>query len=304
VGALGQKLKSEREKRKISLEEVAVATKIGTRMLQALEDEKFDRLPGGIFNKNFVRNYAHFLGLNEQEAVADYMAAAGPAPEPLPEDQELRAIAERKEKESHRPRSAGVPWGIVAVFLLLIALGLSVWGFYSRERVHTRSELLSANTIATSSPLPQAPKSIEQSMPVSANPAPLAAAPVVMNAAITERAPDVNVVGAYPGGSSSGTEAEAVSSTANSNTTGQSFSVSVTARDNSWLTLTVDGNVIHHGMFSAPSEKTVDAQKEVIIKAGNIGGLEISFNGKKIRQQGGEGEVRILTFHANGLEPQ
>src|ERR1700734_2062353 len=44
-------------------------------MLRALEDEHFDQLPGGVFNKGFVRAYARQIGLNEEEAVADYLAA-------------------------------------------------------------------------------------------------------------------------------------------------------------------------------------------------------------------------------------
>ena len=44
-------------------------------MLRALEEEKFDQLPGGIFNKGFVRAYARHVGLDEDQAIADYMAA-------------------------------------------------------------------------------------------------------------------------------------------------------------------------------------------------------------------------------------
>src|SRR6201999_708570 len=74
------RFKKERERRGIPLEDVAVSTKIGTRMLQALENGRYDQLPGGIFNKGFVRAYARHLGMDEEQAVADYMAASGQAP--------------------------------------------------------------------------------------------------------------------------------------------------------------------------------------------------------------------------------
>src|SRR5580700_4460254 len=45
------------------------------RKLRALEDEHFDQLPGGVFNKGFVRAYARLVGLDEEEAIADYLAA-------------------------------------------------------------------------------------------------------------------------------------------------------------------------------------------------------------------------------------
>ena len=59
--SFGEKLKLEREKRKITLDQISASTKIGTRMLQALEEDRFTQLPGGIFNKGFVRAYARVV---------------------------------------------------------------------------------------------------------------------------------------------------------------------------------------------------------------------------------------------------
>jgi cytoskeletal protein RodZ len=75
VGEFGEKLRKQREQRGITLESVSNTTKIGTRMLKALEDERFDQLPGGVFNKGFVRAYARQIGLDAEEAVSDYLAA-------------------------------------------------------------------------------------------------------------------------------------------------------------------------------------------------------------------------------------
>jgi cytoskeletal protein RodZ len=61
----GDRLRREREKRKISLDDIATATKISKRHLIELEEERFKDLPGGIFNKGFVRAYAKFLELDE-----------------------------------------------------------------------------------------------------------------------------------------------------------------------------------------------------------------------------------------------
>lgn len=75
MGSFGERLQRERELRSITLDEIAASTKIGTRLLHALEAEEFDKLPGGIFNKGFVRSYARYLGLDEEQAVSDYLAA-------------------------------------------------------------------------------------------------------------------------------------------------------------------------------------------------------------------------------------
>src|SRR4051794_3901320 len=83
--SFGAKLKLEREKRAVTLEQISLSTKIGMRMLQALEEDKFNQLPGGIFNKGFVRAYAHHIGLDEDQTITEYLEASGEGPAPEPE---------------------------------------------------------------------------------------------------------------------------------------------------------------------------------------------------------------------------
>jgi cytoskeleton protein RodZ len=68
----GEHLKREREMRGVSLEEISAATRISTRFLEALEKGQWDQLPGGAFNRGFIRSTARFLGLNEDGMVAEY----------------------------------------------------------------------------------------------------------------------------------------------------------------------------------------------------------------------------------------
>ncbi|MEW6363005.1 MAG: RodZ domain-containing protein [Acidobacteriota bacterium] len=73
--SFGQRLKRERELRGVAIDEIAQATKISSRMLDALESNRFDLLPGGVFNRGFIRAYARYLGLNEEDVVNDYLDA-------------------------------------------------------------------------------------------------------------------------------------------------------------------------------------------------------------------------------------
>ncbi len=75
MGAFGEKLRKQREQQGISLDAISNATKISIRMLRALEEERFEQLPGGVFNKGFVRAYARHVGLDEEEAIAEYLDA-------------------------------------------------------------------------------------------------------------------------------------------------------------------------------------------------------------------------------------
>jgi cytoskeletal protein RodZ len=68
----GEHLRREREMRGVSLEEISAATRISTRFLEALEREEWDHLPGGVFNRGFIRSIARFLGLDEDNLVAEY----------------------------------------------------------------------------------------------------------------------------------------------------------------------------------------------------------------------------------------
>ena len=68
----GEHLRREREMRGVSLEEISAATRISTRFLEALEKEEWDHLPGGVFNRGFIRSVARFLGLDEDNLVAEY----------------------------------------------------------------------------------------------------------------------------------------------------------------------------------------------------------------------------------------
>ena len=73
----GEHLKREREMRGVTLEEVSSATRIATRFLKAIEEEKWEQLPGGVFNRGFVRAVARYLGLDEENTVAEYTLAVG-----------------------------------------------------------------------------------------------------------------------------------------------------------------------------------------------------------------------------------
>jgi len=84
-GNFGERLKRERELREVTLEEITSATRIGSRFLDALENEDWDKLPGGVFNRGFVRSIARYLGLDEEAFLAEYDLAHNPQTEQKPQ---------------------------------------------------------------------------------------------------------------------------------------------------------------------------------------------------------------------------
>jgi cytoskeletal protein RodZ len=112
MASFGERIKRERELRGVSLEEIAESTKIGKRNLEALETEDFDKLPGGIFNKGFVRAYAKYLGLDEDQAVTDFLAAENAAAtgirlavDPVPATEQRGRREEISQRAQHGARS-------------------------------------------------------------------------------------------------------------------------------------------------------------------------------------------------------
>jgi len=71
-GTFGELLKRERELREVSLNELTVKTRVPPKFLEALENEEWSKLPGGVFNRGFLRAIARYLGLSEEHLLAEY----------------------------------------------------------------------------------------------------------------------------------------------------------------------------------------------------------------------------------------
>src|SRR5579862_3997224 len=113
MGHFGDKFREAREKKDLTLDQVSNVTKISSRMLKAIEEEHFDQLPGGVFNKGFIRAYAKHLGLNDEEAVNDYLTCLREAqvdahevwePQPLPAAPPVAAKKDRPEATKPSPK--------------------------------------------------------------------------------------------------------------------------------------------------------------------------------------------------------
>jgi len=69
---IGEQLRLAREGRGIPLREISDQTRISMHYLEAIESNDYKRLPGGIFNRSFVKAYARYVGYDEKEAIEGY----------------------------------------------------------------------------------------------------------------------------------------------------------------------------------------------------------------------------------------
>jgi cytoskeletal protein RodZ len=293
--SFGEKLKLEREKRKITLEEISVSTKIGTRMLQALEEDKFSQLPGGIFNKGFVRAYSRFVGLDEDQTVADYLEASGDAPpvstEIAPPEDAARANAEhiRRLEASADGNARPLPWGLLAALLLVVALALSLWSYRQRERARQPIEP-TPSTPATqgSGGTPGGPASaVPERNSVSGSPATASPATGTASSAAPpapQHSPPKDLAASAPAASPG------------------EFTVVIHAREDSWISITADGRTSSE-LLTGGSERAIRGRKAIVVRAGNAGAVDFLFNGTKLNTGGQFGEVKTVTFGPGGMLP-
>jgi cytoskeleton protein RodZ len=303
VVSFGQSLRQAREARNITLQEIAATTKIGTRALQALEGDRFDQLPGGIFNKGFVRSYARCVGLDEEKTLAAYLAAAKVAP---PET-DMQALAS---PVSAARMPAGEPWPwwalnaatFVGLLAVIVALGLGA--LWLKEHRRETRELAAPSRTESSSVGASAPASIPPQPAVVASD-PNAAVGGVGNPAVTgatNATPDAarasNSNQNPPQSANQGANQAAVPASP------VEISVSATAR--AWISVSSDGKKVEQLVLDPDKpemrSRTYKGQEKVLLIVGNPSGVTVTYNGKPAGALGIEGRRAMVTFTPQGIE--
>ena len=364
MGQFGDKFRQAREKKGISLDDVSNVTKISARMLQAIENERFDQLPGGVFNKGFIRAYARHVGLNDEEAVNEYLGCLRQAQIDAQAVWEPNTGADKRPQvaahqiaanqvvatkvspskvsrgptrsgarpteiaaqtaelsELHLPRIDDIrpprrhfaqkrgplPWRPVVITLLLLVAAGVVW---QRRIRHARAENAAVPAVTTPPPSPTAEATLPHSAGSQATPA--SAAPVrspaangklsagnqASSSALTKPARRVSdaPVKEDEGGSAPdlATPAPVAKSLAR-------FRLVIHADENSWISVTADGQPVSHETLIAPADAAIRANREIVARIGNAAGVSFVWNGEQFQPQGAEAEVKTFVFDEAGM---
>jgi hypothetical protein len=356
VGQFGDKFRKAREKKAISLDDVSNVTKISSRMLKAIEDEHFDQLPGGVFNKGFIRAYARHIGLNDEEAVNEYLACLRQAqidaqavwepntgsgkrpqvaahqiaanqvvagkvshragsgtsaqsdsePEELP-DLHLPRLADiRRPRRQFAGKQNPLPWRPVVIAVLLVFAAVVVWQRYER---HARAASRGGAALPVS--LPSQPVPTATPEPTASRPTPPGASQA-HNVRVSEKASQAEnrSVTAAKKTVSSATNTSAeddsasapdIASAAPVSKTSAHFSLVIHADENSWISVTADGQPISHETLIAPADASFRADRQIAVRIGNAAGVSFVWNGQQFQPQGAEAEVKTFVFDENGM---
>lgn len=254
-GGFGSKLRDARERRGISLRQIANATKISMSALEALERNDLSRLPGGIFSRAFVRSYALEVGLDPEEAIQEFIAqfphdsvTAGHPTSEATDDNEIH--------ESNRR--------MASTFVRLIAVSLPIAGvvvyFSTAERSSTDAPSEPTAVVAETAPGPAA---------AAPPPAPLSGGPPP---AIP--APEIEARPQPPPPAEAGR-----------------LEVTLLATGACWVAAMVDGERVITREFQSGERQMLEVRRELVLTAGDAAALKVTLNGAAARPLGGPGRV-------------
>lgn len=259
-------LRAEREKQNLTIKDVEKGTSIRGIYIEAIENGEYNKLPGEVYAKGFIRNYATFLKLDADDIILNYTqenhpeeiakAEAAKAAEEKNKEREKKAKAKEKTVDK-KPQSAEKKTELrqqvesshkKQSFMLIAAIILAVIGgaFYFTSGSGSEEK------------------------------------PAAAPAPVETKAEEVPVKPAVPEKKVDGVELVA------------KFT------DRCWTQVDVDGKTIFEGIVEKGKTETWKGKENVVITAGNAGAVELKLNGKDLGKLGNTGEVIEKTYGPNG----
>ena len=280
MASLGQRLREERLRQGREIRPISEELRIGSRYLEAIEAEQWDQLPGGFFNRSFVRQYAQALGFNGQQFENEYAAilkrdpavdleAIGAARDPrarLLEERKLISIAPVTERSSSF--FDGRTGLAIAALVVLIAGGglLSLLWDNLRGADGAKMPAAAVERPALQPVVPAQPQT--QSAPAAG------AEPSLTPVAATEDKPVVEGV----------------------------MSLNIAATEKTWIEVTADGKRIFMGVLEPGQTQTMNTSETARMVVGNAGGITVQKAGRDIGPIGPRGQVRVVRLTKDQVE--
>jgi cytoskeletal protein RodZ len=252
LASFGEELRREREIRGISLKEIADATKISKRFLEAIERNDHKTLPAPVFTRGFVREYARYLGLNAEEMVNryNYAAAGDDRIEKTPHLERLANVPAPEKKRGIPSPWARIDRNIYVTLLILIVIAVSGWFAVRYRRTHAEAE--TATAAAAKPPVRRAAVTPPPPAPMTPAPVPDVARltiDVTRNSWVDLEADGQSIVkDELPAGYKKTFEAKQF----RFRTIGNAAGVTLTLNDKQLPPLGSDGEVVHDRVFPNP----------------------------------------------------
>lgn len=271
MGNLGERLKAARNAKGITLIQAEEDTKIRKRYLEALENEEFNVIPGVVYTKGFLKTYAGYLGLDQDEVMTEFRLfniREEKPPRPQVRFQEYTA-PRRKKSIKWRPSFLTVLLAVAAVITLFIFNNF--WNNYSGKTEKTPTDNLTRTETPVEPQKPPAPADSGNKQPA-----------VV---------PDTVYGSGY--------------GQPQNPAPGQQLNLVLTTKNQvSWVRVDTDGVKKFSGTMTPGQVQTFNANDNIKIVLGNAGAVEVTYNGRNLGLLGPLGTVKKQEFSRNQIPVQ
>lgn len=261
---VGYTLRQERERQNLSISDVEEGTSIRAIYIEAIEAGEYDKLPGNVYTKGFIKSYAKFLDMDVDALVKEFLADIAELTPPESVTTEAAAQVTESKGEVKPVQSEKKLFGysiqtedrspsnalIVAAVVLVAVLAGGIWAFMSgsdSDVAKVDTPQVQEEQVATSEPPPA-----DNPTPVAnANPAP----PPSDNVAIQAR-----------------------------------------FNDRCWVLVTIDGAVVQEGVIEGGQTLSWEGKDNISFRLGNAGAVEFFQNGQSLGVPGAVGDIADKTF--------
>lgn len=265
---VGGVLRAERERQQLTIHDIEEATSIRALYIESIEDGNYDKLPGDVYTKGFIKNYATFLNLDAESLVKQFVDER--TPEPIAEEitdenknnsntkvdksesitQTEKIDPQKLRRRRNNSDSGKLSSGLIAAVVLIAAIAGGAWYYFT----NTEGEIADNDN----KPTIEQPATENQQPVQTQTPGAVAAAP---------NQSGVNIQAKFNG--------------------------------ECWTEVTLDGLVVFEDVVSAGQTLSWSGKDTIIVRVGNAGAVELTENGKPVGQIGAIGDVVEKTFRRN-----
>ena len=292
---IGSRLGEERQRKSISLEEIAAKTYIPQRLLSAIEDANLDRLPEPVFIQGFIRRFADAIGLDGTAVSKEFTVDLSPLPAPTAANlisSSVEPVPLKPVVQQSIPPKSIARQSIPAKAVASIPQTPNP---QSLEPVIVRDQPKLSPNVSLENEAPNRLPLIALGAAIglgvlgvlaasffnrpAERPAPIAAAPTLKPVQPAKSpAPQ--------------TKSPAAASPAPAGAIGVKMNVS----EDSWVEVTVDGASVFEGTLPKGTQRSWSGKQQVVVNAGNAGGVALSYNNATFKPMGAAGEVQSAAF--------
>ena len=281
---VGDILRQERERQNLTIKDIEHGTSIRAVYIEAIENGDYEKLPGNVYTKGFIKNYGNFLKIDGDSLSRQFTAEVAPPPtppvvqqndkstsenrtneiidEPIPDINEINKQPQNeptKIKFNDHSKSSSNSGLIVAAVILIAAIAGGLWYYFTN---------IEGKELAQNPPA-QTEQQNSESSTNSSSATPASAQTPSDNANVNANAPASNLDGVH---------------------------IQAKFTDKCWTRVIADGRVVYEGIPETGETLSWQAKDRISVTAGNAGAVEFIENGNSIGVAGNVGAVVEKTF--------